>query len=73
MTKQGIKKFQWFFDAETRNENVMIVNDILIWKGGTWEYGFWENGTWEEGRMWNNARQKNEKVIQKDGKFEVVE
>ncbi len=35
-----------------------ILNQLSVWKGGTWEAGIWNGGTWQDG-LWVNGSWKN--------------
>ena len=53
---------KWLLDAETEDENVVVIDGIVVWisgtwKGGTWESGTWKGGTWRYG-TWNDGTWK---------------
>lgn len=55
----------WFINAETNNAKIEILNNTLIFNGGTWYNGVWKFGafragdwkfgTWEDGVFFNGV------------------
>jgi hypothetical protein len=58
------EKMAWFINAETFNAKIEILNETLVFNGGTWYNGVWrfgafrngewKFGTWEDG-VWFNG------------------
>jgi len=62
LTKEQQKKFKWLMDADTLNEDVEVIDNVLIW----------ENGTWKDGKMWCNLKQKFVKVKWNGKEFKEI-
>ena len=41
----------WLKDKSIKvsNEDITIIDNIVLWKGGTWKGGTWEGGIWKGG------------------------
>jgi len=51
---------EWLLDAITRNADVDIIDDNVVWHKGVWLDGIWQNGIWENG-TWRNGIWQNGK------------
>ena len=39
----------WLKSAATKNADVSIVAEKIVWRGGEWRDGVWRDGEWHDG------------------------
>ena len=44
----------WLLEANTKDEDVEIIDGKVIWNDGIWEDGIWNDGIWEGG-IWEDG------------------